>query len=77
MTSFDSELDTSGMNCPMPVLKSKKALKELEIGKILKIISTDHGSIKDIPSWIKVTGQELIDQVEQEGKYIFYVKRMK
>lgn len=77
MTEFDETIDTSGMNCPMPVLKSKKALKGLEVGKVLKIISTDVGSKKDIPAWTRVTGQELIEEVEEGGKYVFFVKKLK
>lgn len=70
-------LDASGLSCPLPVLKSKKAIKELEIGEILEIISTDNGSKKDIPAWTRVTGQELIEEKEENGKFIFIVKRMK
>lgn len=73
----DDVLDTSGMNCPMPVLKAKMTIKKLDIGKTLKIISTDPGSVKDIPSWASVTGQELLEQTEEGGKFVFYVKRGK
>ncbi len=77
MVTADQEIDTSGMNCPMPVLKSKKALKKLEVGQILKIISTDVGSMKDIPSWANTTGQEILESTEEGGKYVFFVKRRK
>ncbi|MCY3411875.1 MAG: sulfurtransferase TusA family protein [Candidatus Heimdallarchaeota archaeon] len=77
MTDFDQELDTSGLSCPMPILKSKKALKGLDIGKVLKIISTDPGSKKDIASWVNVTGQELLEEAEEGGKFVYFVKRLK
>jgi len=70
-------LDTSGLSCPLPVLKSKKKIKSMEVGSILKIIATDPGSGKDIPSWCRVTGQELLETAEEDGKFIFYVKRNK
>ena len=70
-------LDTSGLSCPLPILKSKKMIKSLPMGAVLRIISTDAGSKKDIASWCRVTGQELIDTSEADGKYEFIVKRMK
>lgn len=70
-------VDTSGKSCPLPVLLSKKAIKKLNVGDTLKIISTDPGSKKDIPSWCKVTGQELLDDSEEDGKYVFLVKKAK
>ncbi len=77
MTEANEVIDTTGLSCPLPVLKSKKALKNLEVGQILKIISTDAGSKKDIPAWTRVTGQELVEEAEESGKYIFYVKKLK
>ncbi|MHA2250097.1 MAG: sulfurtransferase TusA family protein [Candidatus Kariarchaeaceae archaeon] len=79
VTEYDitETLDTSGLSCPLPVLKAKKALKKLDVGSILKIISTDAGSKKDIASWSRVTGQELLQSDEGDGKFIFLVKRLK
>ena len=77
MTEADEVIDTTGLSCPLPVLKSKKALKGLEVGKVLKIISSDVGSKKDIPAWSRVTGQELLEETEEDGKYIFFVKKLK
>lgn len=77
MTEADEVIDTTGLSCPLPVLKSKKALKGLEVGKVLKIISSDAGSKKDIPAWSRVTGQELLEETEEDGKYIFFVKKLK
>lgn len=70
-------IDTSGLNCPLPVLKAKKAIKSIDVGSVLKIISTDPGSKKDIPAWARVTGQEILEESEEGGKFVFYVKRNK
>jgi tRNA 2-thiouridine synthesizing protein A len=70
-------LDTSGLSCPLPVLKTKKAIKGLAVGDLLKVISTDPGSKKDIPSWARVTGQEIVESSEEGDKYVFVVKKLK
>lgn len=71
----DETLDASGLNCPMPILKTKKALSKMDTGKTLDVISTDAGSIKDIEAFCKQTGNELISSTEAEGKYIFTIKK--
>ncbi len=71
----DKTLDTSGLNCPLPVLKTKKALEGLSSGQILEVISTDPGSKADIPAFCNRTGHELVETVEEGGKYIFYIKK--
>ncbi|WP_455139537.1 sulfurtransferase TusA family protein [Candidatus Hodarchaeum mangrovi] len=71
-------LDARNLSCPMPVLKSKKALKELEIGQVLEILATDPGSMADIPAWTRATGQELVSLEELGPKdFRFLVKRVK
>ncbi|MHA1969744.1 MAG: sulfurtransferase TusA family protein [Candidatus Hodarchaeales archaeon] len=71
-------LDARKLSCPMPVLKSKKALKELEIGQVLEILATDPGSMADIPAWTRTTGQELLSSEELGPKdFRFLVKRLK
>ena len=77
MTEFTEELDTSGLSCPLPILKSKKAIKKLEVGDILKIISTDPGSVKDIGSWTRMTGHELLSHEESGKTFVYYVKKLK
>lgn len=78
MNAYTQQIDTSGLSCPLPILKSKKALKKMDIGQILSIISTDHGSVKDIASWCRVTGQELMaTEDDGNGVYTFLVKRLK
>ncbi len=71
-------LDARNFNCPVPVLKSKKALMKLDVGQVLEILTTDPGSKKDIPAWAHVTGQELIS-VEESGpeEFRFLIKRLK
>ncbi|RMG20974.1 MAG: sulfurtransferase TusA family protein [Methanobacteriota archaeon] len=77
MVEANEVIDTSGLNCPLPVLKAKKAIKSIDVGSVLKIIATDPGSKKDIPAWARVTGQELLEETEEGGKFVFYVKRTK
>ncbi|MFX0052134.1 MAG: sulfurtransferase TusA family protein [Candidatus Hermodarchaeota archaeon] len=78
MTEAHKLLDARGLSCPMPVLKSKKALKELDINQILEILATDPGSMADIPAWIRTTGQKLLLSEERGPKdYRFLVKRLK
>ncbi len=71
----DKTLDTSGLNCPLPVLKTKKALEELQPGQILEVISTDPGSKADIPAFCQRTGHELVATEERDGKYVYYIKK--
>ncbi|HEY9167590.1 MAG TPA: sulfurtransferase TusA family protein [Candidatus Kryptonia bacterium] len=73
----DATLDCTGLACPIPVIKTKKALDELERGKILKMIATDPGSVKDISAWARKTGQQLVGQEESDRRYIFYILKIK
>jgi tRNA 2-thiouridine synthesizing protein A len=75
MPNFDQELDASGLNCPLPILRAKKALTGMESGKILRIIATDPGSVKDFEAFAKQTGNELLESTEEGGKYIFFIKK--
>jgi len=75
--NFDQELDCSGMACPMPILKTKKAVDGLQIGQVLKMIATDPGSLPDIQAWTSKTGHELVGHEEDAGKFTFYIKRAK
>jgi tRNA 2-thiouridine synthesizing protein A len=71
----DVVLDASGLNCPMPILKTKKALKQMDVGQILEVISTDAGSVKDLEAFCNQTGNILLDTSEDGGKYIFRVEK--
>ncbi|MDD5029427.1 MAG: sulfurtransferase TusA family protein [Rhodoferax sp.] len=71
----DKELDTSGLNCPLPILKAKKALSEMQSGQTLKVIATDAGSVKDFQAFAKQTGNELLDQQTFATNYIHVLRR--
>ena len=71
---IDLELDTRGLNCPLPILKAKKALAELTSGQILRVVSTDTGSMRDFEAFAKQTGNELVEQ-STEGKDFIHVLR--
>ena len=73
--SFDKELDTRGMNCPLPLLKTKKALADMTTGQVLKVVSTDAGSVKDMQAFANQTGNSLISSSEEKGEYIFMMKK--
>ena len=75
MASHDQELDASGLNCPLPILRAKKALTALESGKILRVISTDPGSVKDFESFAKQTGNKLLESGEEGGKFVFLIQK--
>ena len=60
--NIDKELDTRGLNCPLPILKAKKALAEMTTGQLLKVVSTDAGSTRDFQAFAKQTGNELVEQ---------------
>ena len=75
MTDFDDELDASGLNCPLPILRAKKSLTAMESGRILHIIATDPGSVKDFESFAKQTGNVLMESNEEGGKFHFLIKK--
>lgn len=75
MADFDDELDATGLNCPLPILRAKKALNGLESGKVLRIIATDPGSVKDFEAFAKQTGNELISSTEENGKFMFLMRK--
>ncbi|MHA2425187.1 MAG: sulfurtransferase TusA family protein [Candidatus Thorarchaeota archaeon] len=71
------EFDASGLRCPMPILQTKKQIKTIEIGEIIKIIATDIGTKKDFPAFASRTGNEIVELVEEGDKLIWYIKRTK
>jgi tRNA 2-thiouridine synthesizing protein A len=75
MANFDQELDASGLNCPLPILRAKKALASLDAGQVLRIIATDPGSVKDFEAFAKQTGNELLESGEEGGKFVFMIKK--
>ena len=75
MSEFTKELDASGLNCPMPILRAKKALKDLNSGDILRVIATDPGSVKDFEAFAKQTGNELLESAEDGDSFIYRLKK--
>ena len=73
--NFDKELDARGLNCPLPILRAKKALAELTTGQVLRILATDPGSVKDFQAFAKQTGNELLASTEAGGEYTFFMKK--
>jgi tRNA 2-thiouridine synthesizing protein A len=72
---YNQELDARGLNCPLPILRTKKALATLNKGQVLKIVSTDPGSVKDMQAFAKQTGNKLLSSAEAAGEFVFYLKR--
>ncbi|HCN24943.1 MAG TPA: hypothetical protein DIS65_06190 [Candidatus Marinimicrobia bacterium] len=72
---YNKELDCTGLNCPLPILKTKKQIDAMETGQILKMEATDPGSINDVNAWTRHTGNELVSQTEDGDIYIFYIKK--
>jgi len=70
-----SELDCRGLNCPLPVLKTKKAIMALASGDILKMVATDPGSVADMAAFSRQTGHELVEQSEGDGDFVFFFRR--
>jgi tRNA 2-thiouridine synthesizing protein A len=75
MMQIDKEIDTRGLNCPLPILKAKKALTDMQSGQLLKVVSTDGGSLRDFQAFAKQTGNELVDQQTVGGDYIHVLRR--
>lgn len=75
MASFDKELDARGLNCPLPILRTKKFLQAMGAGQTLRIVSTDPGSVKDFQAFAKQTGNELLESSEATGMYAFLIKK--
>ena len=73
----DAILDTLGLYCPMPIVKTAKKIKDLKIGQVLDVISDDEGIKEDMPAWCKRTGNEFLRTEEREGEYRVYVKKLK
>ena len=73
----DKVLDCSGMLCPIPVIKTSRAIKEVQVGQILKLIATDPGAPPDMEAWARQTGNELLDSHTEAGKFVFFFRRAK
>jgi tRNA 2-thiouridine synthesizing protein A len=73
--TFDQELDCQGMLCPLPILKTKKVIDTMDVGTVLKMLSTDAGSVNDINAWTKQTGNELVYSNQNEGLYTYFLRK--
>ena len=71
----DKEIDTRGLNCPLPILKAKKALAEMVSGETFKVVSTDPGSVRDFKAFARQTGNELLDQQTEGSDFLHLLKR--
>ncbi|HEX7642449.1 MAG TPA: sulfurtransferase TusA family protein [Burkholderiaceae bacterium] len=72
---FNKELDARGLNCPLPILKTKKALAEMSSGQVLRVVATDPGSVRDFQAFARQTGNELVSHNEENKEYIFFMRR--
>ena len=71
----DQMLDTKGLNCPLPILKAKKAISQMETGQILEVHSTDPGSVMDFEALCRQTGHQLLESNQENGIYVFLLKK--
>lgn len=72
---FDKEVDATGLKCPLPILRCKKGLSDMEADQVLKIIATDSGAVKDFDAFCKQTGHEMLQQDEADGIYTFFIRK--
>ena len=72
---FDKELDARGLNCPLPILRTKKSLTDMLSGQVLKIVATDPGSVKDFQAFSRQTGNELLSSQSAEDEFVFFMKK--
>ena len=75
MAEHDQELDASGLNCPLPILRAKKTLNGMTAGQVLHVIATDPGSVKDFDAFAKQTGNKLTESREEGGKFHFLIEK--
>ncbi len=73
----DQELDCSGLACPLPILQTRKAIEAMQIGQVLRMVSTDLASIVDVQAWTRRTGQQLLSYAEDGTSFVFYIKKVK
>lgn len=73
--NIDRELDARGLNCPLPILRTKKWLNEMSSGQVLRVLATDPGSVRDFQAFSRQTGHELLDSRSDEGQFVFVLKK--
>jgi tRNA 2-thiouridine synthesizing protein A len=75
MQQHDREVDARGLNCPLPILRTKKALNDMTSGQVIRILATDPASVRDFQAFARQTGNELVEHGEQDGAFFFLMKR--
>jgi tRNA 2-thiouridine synthesizing protein A len=75
MSDFDTEVDARNLNCPLPVLRAKKAIAGMSSGQVLKFVATDPGSVKVFVVFCRQTGNDLISSIEESGEYHYLIKK--
>jgi len=75
MSEFDQDLDVRGLNCPLPIIKARKAINGLDSGQVLRVVATDPGSVKDFEAFAKQTGNELLESSADNGEFTFRLKK--
>jgi len=75
MLQHDREVDARGLNCPLPILRTKKMLNDMKSGEVVHILATDPASVRDFQAFSKQTGNELVEHGEREGAFYFFMKR--
>jgi tRNA 2-thiouridine synthesizing protein A len=73
--NFNKELDTRGLNCPLPILKAKKALADMHSGDVLEVVATDPSSMRDFQAFARQTGNELVEQSAANDEFVHYLRR--
>jgi tRNA 2-thiouridine synthesizing protein A len=73
--NYQKDLDARGLNCPLPILKTKKALADMISGDVLRVTATDPGAVRDFQAFAKQTGNELMDHAESNREFVFFMKR--
>ena len=73
--NFDKEFDASGLACPLPIVKTKKALSDMSPGQVLRVVATDPGSVADMAAFAEQTGNQLLEQSSENKKYVFFLKK--
>lgn len=72
---FDKELDARGLNCPLPILRTKKSLNDMLSGQVLRVLATDPGSVKDFQAFSRQTGNELLSSDAANAEFVFFMKK--
>ena len=75
MLTAQKELDTRGLNCPLPILKAKKVLAEMSSGELLKVVATDPGSMRDFQAFARQTGHDLVEQSSVGNEFVHFLRR--